>query len=374
MPSDRKKLNILSIATLAVLLLVFILPGNSGRITAAILLLPLAALVWVFIKKRSILSLNTRQVIMLIAVIGVLYIILYYLTGLKFGFVKNPYRLTIKNFFQFFLPTAAIIFSTEVIRYVMRAQNSKLADVLSYLSCVTAEVLITATLGSISRFHRFMDFLGLALFPAIVANILYHYLSKRYGPIPNIIYRGCTTLYLYLFAVVPAMPDPLFAFLNLIVPMAVYSFIDMLYEKKRRYALGKKNKAAAPLTVATVVIMAALIMLISNRFAYGALVIATDSMTGELNRGDAAIFEQYDGQVITDGQVIVFEKDGSTVVHRVVDIKCINGVNRYYTKGDVNEDIDEGYITGSNIMGIVSMKVPYVGYPTLWMRGLFSSH
>ena len=59
------------------------------------------------------------------------------------------------------------------------------------------------------------------------------------------------------------------------------------------------------------------------------------------------------------------------VVHRVVDIEIINGVARYYTKGDANEDMDMGYIVDSNIVGVVNYKLPAVGFPTLWMRKLF---
>ena len=94
-------------------------------------------------------------------------------------------------------------------------------------------------------------------------------------------------------------------------------------------------------------------------------------MTGELNKGDVSIFESYDGQPIEKGQVIVFEQDGSMIVHRVVDIQRINGQNQYYTKGDANEANDAGFVTKSQIRGLVNFKVPYLGYPTLWLRSLF---
>jgi signal peptidase len=54
-----------------------------------------------------------------------------------------------------------------------------------------------------------------------------------------------------------------------------------------------------------------------------------------------------------------------------VKIEIINGVTRYYTKGDANEDNDAGFIVDSDIVGVVNYKVPYLGYPTLWMRSLF---
>ena len=123
---------------------------------------------------------------------------------------------------------------------------------------------------------------------------------------------------------------------------------------------------------ALAVVMISIVMLISCQFRFGALVIATESMTGELNKGDAVIYERPEENEVQVGQVIVFEKDGSLIVHRVADIERINGINRYYTKGDANEDIDAGYILDVNIKGIAELKVPYIGYPTLWARALFS--
>ena len=59
------------------------------------------------------------------------------------------------------------------------------------------------------------------------------------------------------------------------------------------------------------------------------------------------------------------------IVHRVADIQIINGTTRYYTKGDANEDLDTGFITDANIVGLVNYKLPFVGFPTLWIRSLF---
>ena len=59
------------------------------------------------------------------------------------------------------------------------------------------------------------------------------------------------------------------------------------------------------------------------------------------------------------------------IVHRVVDIEIINGIARYYTKGDANDGWDAGYITNGDIRGIADYRIPFIGYPSLWMRSLF---
>jgi signal peptidase len=216
-----------------------------------------------------------------------------------------------------------------------------------------------------------MNMVAVTLFPAVIANLLYHYLSKRYGKFPNIIYRAVTTLYIYVIPVRPALSNALVAFFNILVPIAIFAFIDSLYEKKRRYAFAKKQPLAVALTAVVLVLMISTVALISNQFSYGMLVIATESMTGEINKSDAVIFKRYEDDKVLNGQVIVFEKNSSMIVHRVVEIEHINGQTRYYTKGDANEENDLGFITNSDIRGIVRYKIPYIGYPTLWMRSLF---
>ena len=67
----------------------------------------------------------------------------------------------------------------------------------------------------------------------------------------------------------------------------------------------------------------------------------------------------------------MFEKNGIVVIHRVEKIETVNGITRYYTKGDANDDMDAGYIHRSSIIGLVNFKIPYIGYPTLWMRNMF---
>ena len=374
--TDKRIIRISSVSILAVLLTVLILPlSESGRIAAAVFLFPAAILLPLFIKKRSILSINKSQILLIMTVIALVYVTLYYVTGLEFGFYKNPNGLNFSNFFKYILPIATVITATEVIRYVFIAQNDRVTNALCYLSCVVSDVLVCSNIPSVTSFNRFMDLVAGALFPALISNLLYNYLSKRYGIFPSLVFKLLTTLHAYVIPVVSGISDSLVNFIRILLPIAIYLFIDILYEKKRRYALGNTSKfwrvASRALTVLVITIMIGTLMLVSNQFYYGAYVVATDSMTGELNRGDVAIYESYEDQLIKEGQVIVFEKNNSIVIHRVVDIEIINGGARYYTKGDVNDDNDDGFITGSDIVGLVNVKLPYFGYPTLWMRSLF---
>ena len=376
MTTDKKKLYIISSLLLAALLIALFAPAGSGRIFAAILLLPGAVVCWFGLKKRNAPSIHAKTVLMLISVMGLMYMMLYYLSALVFGFVRTSYGLRWQVIFRYILPIAGIIAGAEIVRHVLCAQHGKAGKVFTYFICLVADILIQGSVTEVHSFASFMDMVALRFFPGLLYNLLFNYLTVRYGFLPNIIYRALTVWIFYLIPYGSAISDGVLALVNLFLPIAIYFFIDSLYERKKRYALGQKSlfrrALSKVLTAVVVIIMIGTIMLISNQFSYGALVIATESMTGELNKGDVAIFEKYEGQFLKEGQVIVYEENGRMVVHRIADIKIINEVTRYYTKGDANDANDAGFRLDGDIVGLVNHKLPYFGFPTLWLRSLFT--
>ena len=375
MAPDKKKIYLISTAALAVLLLAFFAPVGLGRTLAAVLLLPTVAATCLLIKKRTALSLNTKTVFLLMATIGALYLMGYYVSGLFLGFTKTGYGLHTDILLTYTLPIGIMIVCTELIRYVLCVQKDKVATGFAYAICLLGDVIIFAPLGGIQIFANFMDMVGLTFLPGLLYNALYNYLSSRYGWKPNLVFRLLTTWAFYLIPYGSAISESLLAFINMLMPIGIYYFLDSLFEKKRRYAQKKRSRFSRAtsygLTALVLVLMLGTIMLVSNHFYYGAYVIATESMTGELNKGDIAISERYEDQLIQEGQVIAFEKSNSVVIHRVVDIQVINGVTYYTTKGDANEDVDMGYVVDSQIVGLIDRKLPFLGYPTLWLRSLF---
>ena len=370
MSKDKKTLYALSMTTFAVLLIALFINVKSSRILTAILLIPLTFAIIFFIRKRSSFSINKKEVLLLNAVVAVLYVVLKEMSGLYFDYYKNPYFINFKIVLEDILPLTAIIVMTELIRSVLLAQKNKPVAVIAFFSCLFAEVLCFYNLSGITNFNRFMDLVGLTLFPAITANVYYHHIAKRYGALPNIIFRLITTLYIYFMQTVAHMPDSLTACIKLILPIILLAFVMALFEQDKKKAVRKGKKFSAIATTLSVVFVLAVSMLISCQFRFGALVIATDSMTGEINKGDMILYEKYDDQPIKEGQIIIFIQDKSKIVHRVVKVENIGGETRYYTKGDANEDLDSGYRTASDIFGLTDVKLAYVGYPTLWLRDL----
>lgn len=368
MNKDKKILYTISLIAFAVLLGIFLLTAKDSKTFTAVAMALIAPAVCILIRKRSSLSTNKREVLLLTTVIAALYVIAILIAGTFVTSYKNPYFVSSERILKEIIPVAVIITASELVRHVLLCQKSKFSSAVSWLICVLAEVLIFSGVAEFNSFNHFMDLVGMTLFPAITANILYHYTSKRYGMLPNMSYRLICALYIYFIPTYSEIPDALHACIKILLPLALLALIRALFEKKKRNAVvrGKKLSLVGVVIASAVIISTA--MLISCQFRYGALVIATESMTGEINKGDMIVYEEYKNQTIKEGQVIVFREDDNRIVHRVVKIEVVGNEARYFTKGDANEDLDQGYRIERDIVGLTDIKVSYVGYPTLWLR------
>lgn len=371
---DQKRAYAISFSICALLLLSIFIPTKivTDELVFAVTLLPCFALVLYFIKRRKVLSYNKGQVLMLTCASALMFFTLYYLSGLFFGYGSISSRLSIYHYLKSVLPAVVIIVLVEIIRELLVMQESKVVSVCAYLIGVLSEFIIFSDVPSTLTFYSFMDMFALNLLPAFVSSFMHSYIAKLYGAKPNIAFRLLFAIPVIALSRLPVLNDALYAFARIIVPYAIYSFIKALYENKNKFALKRTSKWSNFGFASAIAVMVMIVMLVSCQFRFGAIVIGTGSMTGEMNVGDVVIYERYEGEDIKTDDVIVFYRYDTLTVHRVVDIKYIDGIKRYYTKGDANEEMDSGYVTDSSIVGIVKGKVPYVGYATIGLRDLFN--
>lgn len=369
MNSDKKRLYVLSLSFLALLLSCFFINVENKAFLIFIILSIFTPLIFYVIKKRAILSIYKGQVLMIMVVMALLYVVLYYLSGLHFGFYR--YKEKVVEIIKAVLLFSAITVGIETIRTVLVQQQNKSIYIIVFVVTVVVDALLEVKYNSFTSFNRFMDFIGLTLFPSITFNLLFCYLAKRFGVLPGMVYKIITKIIPTCIVFTPAIPDSLLSFTRLILPILIFLFIRMLYEKKKPRRKKVNRVANITITCVSLVIMSLIMAVVSCQFRFCAIVIATESMTGELNKGDMVVYERFSNQTIEENQILVFDRDGATTVHRVVKVEIINGQTRYITKGDFNEDVDSGYVTNSDIQGVVHFKLAYLGYPTLWMRDIF---
>ncbi len=370
MPIDKKRLYILSSALVPAFLLVcFIGDPVTRRFALTALVAAACIAAFLHVKKRSALSIYKRQLLWVLPTFAAIGIMLLYLLGLRFGY--HRVRVTGETLLYRALPFGLTILGSELLRERLLMQKNRIVNILSFCAFILCETAMLHERFSIATFTLFRSFFSSTVFPCIASGVLYHFISKRYGALPVIAWRLIITLYGILIPFYPSVPTSLLCFLRILFPILAFFFIGALYERKKKSFSRKKSRFQLVLTAILILLMTGTMMLISCQFRYGLLVVGSESMTGAIDKGDAIIYEEYDGQRIEAGQILVFEKNKSVYIHRVEKIENIDGLVRYTTKGDQNDSCDAGYITQENIIGITDLKIKYIGYPTLWVRDLF---
>ena len=105
------------------------------------------------------------------------------------------------------------------------------------------------------------------------------------------------------------------------------------------------------------------------------MVVPSTSMAPTLNVGDLIVVRGADATSIEPGDIIVFNVPPpynsytpSPVVHRVVDVRIENGKLAFVTKGDNMPSPDGWLVPAENVLGACVGRLPYLGYPALFLR------
>ncbi|RLG52161.1 MAG: signal peptidase I [Thermoproteota archaeon] len=134
-------------------------------------------------------------------------------------------------------------------------------------------------------------------------------------------------------------------------------------------SLGKR----AARNIASVVLLAAAVYLATNVLIVYALgtktpftVVTSGSMRPTLKEGDLLIVRGVRSpSALKEGDIIVFRYKFSDkpVVHRIIRvIRTEHGEVYFQTKGDANPAPDAGYRTARDILGVVAVRIPKLGY------------
>ena len=76
--------------------------------------------------------------------------------------------------------------------------------------------------------------------------------------------------------------------------------------------------------------------------------------------------DKYDNLEI--GEVLAYNYDGKIIVHRIINIIEEDGNYYFYTKGDNNNSEDNFAVYEDMIVGVVNIRLPFIGYPTVWFN------
>ena len=180
-------------------------------------------------------------------------------------------------------------------------------------------------------------------------------------------------LYTYLLPIFPNPNKYIASIINFSVPVILlYKQYSYFLKESDEDIPRNYKKKSIPWLIVSLVITIILVYFSSGYFDYHAIAVASGSMNPVILKGDVVIVKKVDDNLgsLEVGDVIAFQYNDAIVVHRITKIIKDRGQYYFYTKGDANKSSDNFVVEEHMIKGIVKYKIPFIGYPTVWLNRL----
>lgn len=369
---------ILSILLIFFVANIFIFKQTSFIFLITSLLIPTILLILIFGYEKKSRRFKYESLFYVFAYC-VLFLLVTYLIGIFIGFTKNVYKLNLVNLINNIIPYLILIVISEVLRYEIsrKGEGSLLSYVLvtAILICVDLSVFLKTYDLSIG--DEQIKFICAIAMPSFFKNICLIYFNRNGGIYPSLLYRLLLDLKIFIFPIFPNFGIYWDSVIYTVLPVLM-TLIIRLHLKQYKYeddtsTILRKGVLYNYLFYFILLGLVLIInILVSCSFTYNMIAIGSNSMSPKIDKGDAVIYEKFDGKNMPEkDQILVFHKDKKIIVHRIVDIVDISEKEKiYYTKGDNNISPDGYPIETKDIVGVVKTKIKYIGIPSVLISEL----
>lgn len=306
-------------------------------------------------------------------IVVTMYLIIYFLSGLIFGYQYNAYSLDLKGIITNTILFIPIIIFQEYIRQVLieySGKNNKLLVLITILF-----ILISINYNSLLSDFRSPEagfkFICSDIIPNIARNVLFTYLTYISGYHSAALYRILITAAGIYLPILPNLDWFYSGLSGILVPTIIFVLVNYTHMKLVRNTTKEEEKSNKPATYIPVFIFIFIVVgFVLGFFKYMPLAVVSNSMYPLFERGDMAVIEKIkkeDLDKIKKGTIIRFQSDGYYVIHRVVDIEKTDDGLLFTTKGDNNNAEDADKVTEEQVLGIYKFRVKYIGFPSVWL-------
>lgn len=314
-----------------------------------------------------------EKVFLILAIVCVWFVI-YFLSGLILTYVRNSlvvsFNQTLINILVYGVTAASLEYTRYKILGSTRRQNIIwFGAVVSIVFAMTQ--IPYGQLYSASTLEDLIKIVVSSIVPAFAASFLLTYLAYTSGLAAMLMFRMSVVLIAIVPPIIPNFDWYLIGISSLLLVLTTYILID----KQIQHTVTHRHKQLHHIQRASdlvfIVFICGLAAFMSGFFSYKPLAILSNSMQPVYSRGSLVVIERVsDSMDIEVGDIVQYESAGKTITHRVVAIDSASdgsGNRVFKTKGD-NSPSEDPVVSSSQIGGVVKAYIPFVGYPTIWLR------
>lgn len=331
----------------------------------------------IYSKLRYIKSNSNPKLISYMIIILSMYVIFYFYLGFFLGFCKSPYS---HNFFTLLRNIITIIFPVigiEIFRGVIICQNkgNKFIAIFITILLILVGIKYNTLINLFPNRKNLFIYICSEIIPFISCNLLCTYLSSNSTLIISLLYRIVSESVILLLPILPNI--------NWFLKGAIYILYQVLIYVMYKYVfftnLKIKSKGTNYLIdkisyFITLSLSIALVLFMIGAFKYEPIAILSNSMSPTFNRGDIVIYKKLSEKElneIQENEIIIYSYANQNISHRVIKKVKTPTSTLYITKGDNNNVADHAIIKTSQIKGVYTFNIKYLGFPSVWLYDYF---
>lgn len=302
------------------------------------------------------------------------YVILLLISGLFLTYGKNPYSATFEGVLLNLCSIGLVVLGTEYIRYKLINNVLKKDKMLIFALIVIVFVLkdidFIALKNSLNIYYVF-KLIFASIIPSAIKNILLTYICMYTDYIPALIYEMLIYGVQWIAPIWPKTPWVFTSIVDSVFPLILFLYCRYEISSTNKFFLYKYSKPIEPKgTIPLVIGVVLVIWFTLGIFPVKPIGIATGSMEPSINVGDLMIIQKCTANDVEIDDIIEYDKDNYSIIHRVIDKYQNDGETFFITKGDNNDDKDFDPVSEKQLKGKAIFKIPYIAWPTIIIDSL----
>lgn len=341
---------------------------NLYNIFSWLLVAGLTYLLVGFVRNKSI---NKKITIQYILIYLIIYLLITYLLGLITGFYRVPFSFKISHIFSNVINVVLLILFKEITRYmlVFKCRYKKHWLLVVSIIFTLIDIVMVIDMYEFSTPLLIFTFIGEVLLISIYNNFLQTILVHNVGMFPSFLYSAILNCYVYFVPIVPNLGIYIDSILGMFLVVALVLKLNVENFRYQNISKRKVNVSRKYINIPIGLCLLIMICLVSGIFKYKIIAVVSNSMFPNIEIGDAVIYEKLENyNELEVGDILVFKNDDVVLVHRVMEISRKDKELLVYTKGDNNQQNDDFITYEEDILGVVRLKLKYIGYPAYWMH------
>ncbi len=218
-----------------------------------------------------------------------------------------------------------------------------------------------------------IPYVNSTVLPTLAENMLASFLALLGGPLAALAYRGILQAFWWFSPILPNLPWAFKGLIGVVAPIVGLVVANTLRSSLRRRGQARREGEGSLVGwVVTTIVAVAVIWFAVGLFPVHPTTVIGGSMRPALDVGDVVIVVKAPADAIQPGDIIQFrEAEGTTTVHRVVEIQEIEGNMVFVTQGDDNRAPDPNPVLADNVVGKVVFNIPKIGWAAIAVKEFF---